>query len=203
MANIPSTMDYDDGKVVVDAGPAYNVSAWRTHTKGGAQCSQAREFCYLCSFAPSDDPDGQGASDEVDSYTAICNVIRTLVTEQPREMRFVVEAVHQMYEQEVRPELTYEHPVTGAILASPAWSMASIERHILYSGMCPEIHDSVVDHIFESIIHCQNNTLKDNDTNRIIEEERKNFMDTMKHYTAWRKFRAVGKANARLGKTKS
>lgn len=178
-------MDYDDGRVVVDAGPAYNVSAWRTHGKGGAQCSQSREFCYLCSFAPSEEED--------DCYTAVCNVIRTLVSEQPREMRFIVQSVHQMYEQEIRPDLTYEHPVTRAIIAGPEWSMASIERHILYSGMCPEVHDNVVDHIFQSIIHAQNKTLVDNDTQRVIEEERKNFMDTMKHYTAWRKFRGTKK----------
>lgn len=178
-------MEYDAGEdVVMNAGPAYNVSAWRGDGSGGPQCSQSREFCYLCSYM------AQPEEDEPDYYTAICNVIQTLVGEG-KELRHVVDSVHRMYEEEVRPEVTYDHPQTGAILTAPHWSRASIERHILYSGLCPTAHDHLVDHIFHSIIDSQNRNMRNRDTDRIDEESRKNFMDTMKHYTSWRKFRKL------------
>ena len=128
-------MEYDAGEdVVMNAGPAYNVSAWRGDGSGGPQCSQSREFCYLCSYM------AQPEEDEPDYYTAICNVIQTLVGEG-KELRHVVDSVHRMYEEEVRPEVTYDHPQTGAILTAPHWSRASIERRAC-AGASWELRES-------------------------------------------------------------
>lgn len=206
-------MNYDDGEnddeVVIDAGPAYNVSAWRTHETGGPQCSQSREFCYLCTHAPH--PKGEEPTDENgepldDYYTIILNVIKTLVSERDgdgsREVGVIVNAIYNLYEDEVRAEVKYEHPLTGVVLDSPEWTKASIERHILYSGVCPELHDTLVDHMFHSIIDSQNSVLKDRSTGRIIEDERKAFMDTIKHFTTWRKMRHACKASLRQTKRK-
>jgi hypothetical protein len=206
-------MDYDDGEnddeVVIDAGPAYNPSAWRTHENSGPQCSQSREFCYLCTHTPH--PPGEEFLDEdgepiPDFYTMIVNVIQTLVAEREsdgtREIAVIVNAIYNMYEDEVRQDVKYDHPITGALLDRPEWSKASIERHILYSGICPELHDTLVDHIFNSVIDAQNKVLMNKGTGRVVEEERKNFMDTMKHYTSWRKFRFAAKASLRQTRKK-
>lgn len=201
-------MDYDDGEnddeVVIQAGPAYNPAAWRTNENSGPQCSQSREFCYLCTHAPH--PPGEEITDEEgepipDYYTMVVNVIQTLASENgedgSRELAVIVNAVYNMYEDEVKDEVVYDHPITGARLNKPEWSKESIQRHILYSGLCPELHDTLVDHIFHSIIDAQNRVLINVQTKAVIEDERKAFMDTMKHYTTWRKHRHACKLSLR------
>jgi len=180
----------DSDEVVIETKPLYNVSAWRTHSTDGLQCSQGRDFCYLCTHRSFGNEKVYDEDDnEVPDYHAmITNVIKTLASEN-NEISTIVRTIHNMYNDEVRNEVVYDHPITRMRMINPAWTMASIERHILYSGMCPEIHDKLVDHIFHGIITGHNKHLVNKLTGRVIESERKGFMDTLKHFTTWRKFR--------------
>lgn len=185
-------MDFDAGdqidQMVVQTRPAYNPSAWRTHENNGNQCSQGNEFCYLCTHRPGEaraDDDGSLAND---SYTALVNIIKTLAGEKS-ELATIVNAVHTMYHNDIQDDVAYQHPITNIIVYKPKWSKSSIERHILYSGICPELHDDIVDHVFHNIIDNHNRHMINVDTERVVEEERTAFMDTMKNYTNWRKFR--------------
>ena len=177
-------MEYDAGEdVVMNAGPAYNVSAWRGDGAGPTVLAVAGVLLPVFLH---------GAARRGRARLLHGHLQRDSNTGGRRQgLRHVVDSVHRMYEEEVRPEVTYDHPQTGAILTAPHWSRASIERHILYSGLCPTAHDHLVDHIFHSIIDSQNRNMRNRDTDRIDEESRKNFMDTMKHYTSWRKFRKL------------
>lgn len=196
-------MDYDDGDdvdaVVVKAGPIYNAAAWNTHEDSGNQCSQARDFCYLCTHRPH--PTGEPCVDDdgepiIDYHTMLCDVARTLASEEA-EVATIVTTMYNLYEEEVRKEVVYYHPITKMTMEKPEWTKASIQRHILYSGLCPELHESMVDHIFHNIIDSHNAFMKNLDNGRLIENERKAFMDTMKHYTNWRKHRHACKSSRR------
>jgi hypothetical protein len=191
----PKEMEYDAGvddtEVVIETEPMYNVSAWRTHAKGGKQCSQSRDFCYLCTHRSFGNERVLDENDEEvpDYHEMITNVIRTLSAEGS-EVSTIVRTVFDMYNDNVRKEINWYNPITKLNIKEPTWNMASIERHIIYSGICPELHDRVVDHIFHGIIDSHNKHMMNRMSGRVIESERKAFMDTMKNFTSWRKFRS-------------
>lgn len=121
----------------------------------------------------------------------IVHIIQTLASEGS-EVATIVNTVYSMYEDNVREDVVTKNPISGMIINKPEWTKSSIERHILYSGMCPELHDDMVDKIFHGIIDMHNQHLIDADKKRLIEDERKAFMDTIKHYGAWSRIRRTG-----------
>lgn len=202
-------MNYDDDDdanvVTMTVGPGYNVSAWITHENTGPQCSQNREFCYGCAFRGYDDDQkcyNDNGEPVQDYYTSLMEVIKTLASED-RELPDIVNTAHNIYNKDIRKHIRWEHPVTHAVIDKPEWTKESIQRHILYSRLVPDVHDSLVDHIFTGIIHAQNSRLINMDTRTVIEENRVAFMDTIKHYTAWRKHRTACKNSAARSRTKA
>ena len=198
-------MDYDAGdeidQMIVQTKPAYNPSAWRTHENNGKQCSQGSEFCYLCTHRPGEMQVDDNNEVIQDSYTALVNIIKTLAGEKT-ELAVIVNAVYNMYREDIQDEVSYRHPITNIVVHKPKWSKSSIERHILYSGICPELHDDIVDHIFHNIIDNHNQHMINMDTERVVEEERVAFMDTMKNYTNWKKFRFTTSGKLKLANAK-
>lgn len=198
-------MDYDAAdegvdEMTISTAPLYNVSSWRTHENTGRQCSQGRDFCYLCMYRGNDhntDQTDENGDPLPDYYTSMVNVIKTLAGEE-KEVGAIVDAVYDMYEEDIRHYIDFIHPKTKMRVKSPEYTRDSIERHILYSGIAPELHDSIVDHVFHNIIDDHNEHMRNAETKRVIEDERKAFMDTIKNFTRWRQFRTSSK-QARTG----
>jgi hypothetical protein len=192
----PST---GDESVEIRAGPAYNVDAWRTENSRGPQCSQTGEFCYLCSFRSDalPDEDVDVCDDEPDEnkdwVTRVKSAITTLVAEG-RDRPSVVISVYNMYNTNIRPYISYTHAFTGQSITRPTWTRGMIDRHITYSSEWPELFETTVDQTLHAIMDSQNSLMRDMDSNEIIEDRRKAWMDSLNHLIKWKTFRKSQKS---------
>jgi hypothetical protein len=115
---------------------AYVVDAWFNGTLGGGpQCSAAGEFCYLCEFSGD---------------TELKTVIRKMIQER-KELPVIVSTCKEIYDTRIRDEVVFRG-CTGVEVAKPAWSRNSISCHLVYSTEFPELFESVVTQIHQSLI---------------------------------------------------
>jgi len=182
--------DSDDEKEttnnIVVGVPAYNLDTWNVG-RGGPQCSQNGEFCYFCAFTnPNSTPQSdKKRNNKNDDCSALWDIVDTLV-EQKKELPHVINTVHTIYSKHVQPSVKYIHPDTKTSIYKPSWSKDSIKRHLLFSSNYPQLFDNVVDHIFQSIIYSQNNTVMDPSTMSVIEDRRSSLMDTINNFSKWK-----------------
>lgn len=123
--------------------PAYAVEAWFNGEMGaGPQCSANGEFCFLCEFSE--------AGDECGHVADIKALVRLMVS-QKKEMPVIVAAVQEAYNERVQAEVEVTAP-NGKLIKQPNWSRSSISCHLLYSTEFPELFQSVVVQIHQSLI---------------------------------------------------
>lgn len=205
----------DDSDYAVREGPAYNVHAWNTTTSAGPQCSQWGDFCYLCQFqerpeeqdetgkdADADDDADDDVGDDVDFVGDLKAMIHSMVAEG-KERSEIVSTTFGCYNRNIRPHIEAIIYKTGKKIKCPEWSRESIDRHLVYSGTFPELHDQTIENMMMAVIDTQNMSLRDMDTGRIIEENRKPFMDTIANWTKFKQYRLkVDGAAGKLGRRK-
>lgn len=157
-------------------------------TSRGPQCSQyPHEFCFFCAYEK--DPNAESGS-AADLYGGLVDLVNSM-TRQNKEFPAIVDAVHVAYETQIRPYT--DDPDFGA---SPAWTPASIERHLTFSNQFAPVFDSSVTQVFHSIVAAQNRTLLDAVTGQVIEENRQALMSTLNNYIKWQKFQASRSSTA-------
>ena len=172
----------DDDTVMLEGAPAYNVNAWNGGKADGPQCSAAGEFCYFCAHQLNEEDTEFGAEDDC---LALKNMVRSLARQQ-KEFPHIITSVYNLYENHIRKEVEYVHPITGVNLKQPKWTKSSIQRHLMYSNEFPELFDGLVNQVFHSIIQRQQENVMSNDMAGVIEDRRKALMDTVNTYTRWR-----------------
>lgn len=191
----------DDFDVVpeVRVGPAYNTNAWTLSDSRGPQCSQSGEFCFLCQFLPRkchDEYDEEETEITDDDPTQNCdwvkrikNSISALVAEKIERPK-IVQHIHLIYKKHIQEHIEYINPFTNAVVRAPAWTHSAIDRHLVHSQEWPDLFESTIDQTFHAILDTQNMRMRDMDTEDIIEDRRKAYMDSIKHFVEWKKYRA-------------
>ena len=177
-----NTMMTDDGHEDLHRtmGPVYSLEV--SGASAGPTCAQHGEFCFLCNFSASEDQD--------DPWSDIIDVIGALA-EENKEIATIVKIVHQNYEQNVRPTLSYTDAAAGITIEHPEWSKDAIRRHIVFtSTQWPSLFSNVCENIFVSMIALQSKHVKDMDTEDVDEERRKALVDTMMKYSQFQRNRA-------------
>lgn len=164
--------------------PAYGIDT--ATLADGPQCSASGEFCFLCAYEGDDGGEG-------DVWQSVTDLIHDLVAAK-REVPAIVSAVVKAYDQAVRPTLRYTHPDTGAVVVSPAWSHASVRRHLLFSRAFPALLDGTVTCMLHSIIVAYNKGLIDSHTGEPVEDKRRAFVDTIGALAKWEKHAERGAA---------
>lgn len=146
------------------------------------QCSSSGEFCFLCAF--------EADSDDNCLYGSIVDLIEHLARTK-RELPFIVRQVRDTYNATVRDVVKYKHPDSGQEIEKPAWSLASIRRHLLFSCQFGGLFDQVVRSILHSLVVRHNANMIDADTGDPIEEKRKALCDTLKSLQSWEKHTGI------------
>ena len=161
----------DDGMVLAQGtsfGPAYDVGGSAISGSKNLPCSMyATEFCFLCWYEGSAVKEGM----QVDLYTALVALCQKLA-QQKREVSQIAFYADEMYVNNIQ-----EH-----VADNPAWSRESIVRHLVHSGQFQPVFDDSVRMMFTSLITRINSSLIDKDTNQIIPENRKAFLETVTKY---------------------
>ena len=158
-------------------GPAYDLS----HSgNAGPQCSGSADFCFFCEFAGA----GGGVAD--------LKALVTSLAADGKEVPYIASAVQRAYNEGVRPTVVWSRPDDE--VASPAWTVESITRHLLYSSEFARLFDSAVDQIFHSIIYNLNSNAVDSTTGIVAEEHLRPLLATIKEYRAWREHTRRGGA---------
>lgn len=130
------------------------------------QCSNAKEYCFLCENVDPEGSDGNAA--------AIRTFVRELVS-QKKEMPFVVNSVYEIYTTEMGEQRE--------------WSKESIKRHLLFSTEFEGLFSCVVDQLFVSLIMRTQSRMLD-ETGAVDETNRKALLETIKAFGQWKKDRA-------------
>ena len=156
--------------------PAYGLDP--SSLVDAPQCSSAGEFCFLCAF----EADAEGN----DLYSSIVDLV-THLARQKREISTIVRTVFDVYNKTVRDSVVHTHPDTKQVIRSPAWSIQSIRRHLLFSTQFSDLFDQIVRHILHSLVVRHNANLIDGETGDPIEEKRKALCDTLKSLQSWEK----------------
>ena len=168
-----------------ELGPGYNYRTFAAGERSGPQCSGSSDFCFFCAFrdaAATSSDSGEGPAEDV---TSLHDLIDALVAEK-KELPTIVNTVHEIYDRELRKDVTYINPDTGMTVVGPEWSRDSINRHLLFSNRYPQLFDQLCSHIYSACIIKQNDRLVNLQTGAVDEENRRALMDTMKNYTSWR-----------------
>lgn len=122
---------------------AYVVDAWfNGELGGGPQCSASGEYCFLCDHSV-----GVGEGDPVGDLKA---VIKKMIAGR-KELPVIVSTVKEIYESHLREHVIARGP-TGQQIEKPDWSRRSISCHLVYSTEFPELFESVVTQIHQSLI---------------------------------------------------
>lgn len=100
-----------------------------------------------------------------------------------KEVPVIVAALQDAYNETARDLVEWSAP-NGTVVVRPEWTVASINRHILFSTEL-NVFGNAVDQILHSVIYTLNNTLVDNSTGMIVEEHRRALMDTIKTRAMW------------------
>tara|TARA_B110000902_G_scaffold112095_1_gene132235 strand:- start:7392 stop:7946 length:555 start_codon:yes stop_codon:yes gene_type:complete len=183
-------MDSDSENAMTLVPDATPVAAYAMAGSGsidnGVHCSRfPDDFCFFCAF----ERNPNATSNEKDLYSSISDMVQHMSSIK-REPAAIADHVYKAYEDTVR------HVVKG----EPAWSKASILRHILYNGQFEDVFDTSVCNMLSSIIVRQNNTLVDGSTGNIIEENRKAFCDTVATLIKWKQSRRMKSKSGLAGK---
>ena len=169
-------MDTTEG--IENAMPAYNVSAWQVgclHANYSApQCSAAGEFCFFCEYRD----DGGPCQD--------MKALAKLLISQGKELPVVVRTVQDQYNETAREDVVCKHPITGAELVAPEWTLSSIQKHLLFSNEFSKAFSKVVENQFTSVIMHLNAQMIDSKTKKVIESTRKAWVDTVKAFKMWK-----------------
>lgn len=154
--------------------PAYEIEAWFTGAKGvGPQCSSSSQFCFFCSFSEGVDECG---------HVANLKALVRLMVAQKKELSVIVDTVQQAYNDQVKDEVEFQNP-SGQMLCRPAWSKKSISTHLVYSTEFPEIFNSVVTHIHQSLIMQLNReAISDGKVDQKIAEELRKMVQSLKKW---------------------
>lgn len=174
-----------DGVEEVKAGPAYNLDAWGDSESSGPQCSQSNEFCFLCQFQTQSDATEAGDFDLVGSLTTHISSLVEMGHEAPK----IVNDVYYIYEKDIRSEIAWTNPDTGAIVRSPGpeWSKKSIRSHLMFSGRWPEMGERYITDIYTASVHRINMGMVDLYTGKLIPEEFEMFCKATDALSRWKK----------------
>ena len=159
-------------------GPAYGGLCPRSGTKGGPQCSNFHDFCFLCEFSAK----------PVDASTkSLVSEVRALalsLAEEHKELPVIVNEVARAYNENCRNYVEWKHPLTKKVIRAPVWSRDSITRHLLYSVEFP-LFDESVNQIYHALIVAEQNVVMDPTTNRVRPEAKKELLTTIGSYARW------------------
>lgn len=176
----------------MDAGPANAPDTWEGSPlygvdaqDGGPQCSASNDFCFLCHFAQDSTQIGTPA----DLYGSLVESINCM-GEQNKELSYIVNKVHQNYEQFIRQHVSYTHPETCVVINQPAWVKPSIQRHLLYSAQFRSLFHITIEQMFHSILAKQNASMIDASSGQIDGQRLKEFNETIKTFMAFQKHSA-------------
>lgn len=164
----------DEGAIVEYAAPkpAYATSGPDVLVAEGMHCSMyPDEFCFFCAFEKNTDAQGN----EADLYSALVDLVNHM-SALKREPAGIATHVFTQYNSSVRPHIE----------GQPAWTKASITRHVVYGGQFTAVFDTSVSAMFTALIARQNASLVDSATGMVIEENRKAFCDTVSAYAKWK-----------------
>lgn len=144
-------------------------------TTDAPQCSGSTDFCFLCEYS-------EGVAGDADVVGELKTLAKALASEG-KEVPVIVAALQDAYNETARDLVEWTAP-NGTVVERPEWTVASINRHILFSTEL-NVFGNAVDQILHSVIYTLNNTLVDISTGLIIEEHRKALMDTIKTRAMW------------------
>jgi hypothetical protein len=164
----------------------------------GPSCASHPEFCFLCQFQAD-----ASAGDDNDLYSSIVDLIHGLCRGQSKELSVVVNVVYGIYKSTVQPHVTWDNVANGVVTENPAWSKASIRRHLVYSRQFSYVFSSVIRSIFHSVIMKQNETMLDADTHLLVEETRRSFCDTVAEFRKFETWAASQDGESRKRKAPS
>jgi hypothetical protein len=182
MQCLPVNDDAMDGSAAMESGAEFGIApayaAMHPDRGSNPQCSGSTNFCFLCEY--------QDNGGEEDLYRDIKTLIKTMI-DQKREQSAIVSHVFRTYEDCVRDHAEWRRGTE--IIKRPKWSRDSIYRHLTYSTEFRDAFDDIIERTFHSIMLKTNDHMVDEE-GRIVEAQRKAFVDTVKAYNLHRKSRA-------------
>jgi len=182
---------------VVEFGPAYGTQGWDGEA-AGPSCGQAVDFCYLCTHF--DIPGDGDEDDDDDNWVRKLKDMITTQFEENKERANIVRDVSKMYERYIKEHVTWTHPETGCLIHKPTWTKTAIDRHLLYSLEWSDAQEQTILHTFTAILESQNATMREKQSNEIIESKRQAWVDTVKHYKDFQLYRQRKIKTGRAGK---
>ncbi len=151
----------------------------------GDGCAAFPDFCFFCEYAAA-------VEDESDPRYALAQLVNLLLG-QGATLEKLVAAVHRSYTLNVKDDVVWHNPATGADVAGPEWSKASIARHLVNDGgEFPGIFDVTVDRIMRKVALELNNQMINTDTERVDLATLKAFREAVEARSKWN-------ARSRLG----
>ena len=161
--------------------PAYHLSGSAAGNQG-PQCSgHPEDFCFLCEYAES--PTLGGDQDIVKQIKQVAHNL----SDQGKELPVIISAVQQAYGSNAKALVVWTNRERGGVVVkSPHWSIASIQRHLLYNGEFESLFTDAVDQIFHSLIVHLNDSAVDRRSGIVNEPTRKALMDTISRYGKWK-----------------
>lgn len=144
-------------------------------TTDAPQCSGSTDFCFMCEYS-------EGVAGDADVVGELKALAKALAGEG-KEVPVIVAALQAAYDETARDLVEWKAP-NGETIERPEWTVASINRHILFSTEL-NVFGNAVDQILHSVIYTLNNTLVDRATGLVVEEHRKALMDTIKTRAMW------------------
>lgn len=151
----------------------------------GDGCAAFPDFCFFCEFAAA-------VEDESDPRYALAQLVNLLLG-QGATLEKLVAAVHRSYNLNVKEDVTWHNPATGADVVAPEWSKASIARHLVNDGgEFPGIFDVTVDRIMRKVALELNNQMINTDTERVDLAALKAFREVVESRSKWNARCALG-----------
>ncbi|MBN23102.1 MAG: hypothetical protein CL678_17585 [Bdellovibrionaceae bacterium] len=157
--------------------PAYRLCG----TGAGPQCAASGAFCFFCAFSESPAGSERGLVEDLKE------LVRQLNTER-KEIEVIAEAVYHAYNDMVRDEVEWTAP-NGKVYEKPEWTVATIQKHLLFSTEFEELFENGVDQIFHSLIYRLNDRAINAADKSVDKETHGMLMDTIRNFRAWKKDR--------------
>ena len=171
-------VDEDTGSVAA-AGcyPAYNIPGVKSNTPAEYEChcASAGDFCFFCEYQCGACPDESGADLCADLMKMVNEMIRN-----KRELVAISQKVQSVYDNEVRQYVHFES--NGVAVSKPAWTIRSIERHLMYSTQFKAVFSDWVERCFQAQLVRVNATMLEEE-GRVCEVASKQWARTVKSYT--------------------
>lgn len=161
----------------------------------GKSCLCHKEFCFFCEFAIQ-------REDDSDPRYELSQLV-TLLSEQGKNIRNIIEAVYTAYEKNIKQDITWFNPETQTDVSAPSWSRDSIRRHLLHTAGSEfkQIFDVTVDEIVQNITYRLNDSMIDSETQLVDQTTLNSFIKLLDHYHKWKNI--PSKRKALCGKKKS